>query len=65
MYKVIHSGTVQYRFRDVRDSPKSFAAVDKLQYHVKKTYLINLKRKDRVHHGTSEGAKGLFETSFS
>ena len=62
--KVIHNGTIQYRKVDVRDNQSGAAAVNMLQGHVKKSYLINLKRRDQVHHGTAVGGRGPMEAIF-
>ena len=62
--KVIHSGTVHYMRLGVRDEQQGSTAVNKLQGQVRKSYLVNLKRKDSVHFGTSEGGKGPLETIF-
>ena len=62
--KVIHSGTVQYRRPDVRNNPSGSAAVQKFQGQVKKTYLVNLHKKDREHFGTAEGTLGPLEAIF-
>jgi len=60
--KVIHNGIVQYIKPDVRNIPIRSAAVQKFQGHVKKTYLVNLHKKDREHFGTTEGTVGPLET---
>ena len=63
--KVIHNGTVHYMRPDVRNEQQGSSAVDKFQSEVRKSYLVNLKRKDSVHFGTSEGERGPLETIFS
>jgi hypothetical protein len=49
---------------DVRDKHSGAAVVNKFQGHVRKSYLINLKRKDQMHHGTAEGRRGPLEAIF-
>jgi hypothetical protein len=51
--KVIHIGTVQNTRLDERDDENGSAAVNKFQGQARKSYLVNLKRKDSVHFGTS------------
>ena len=48
----IHNGTVHYRRRGVRDEQQGSTAVNKFQGQVRKSYLVNLKRKDLAHFGT-------------
>jgi len=62
--KVIHNGTIQYRRPDMRDDQQGSAAVNKFQGHVRRTYLVNMKRKDSVHFGTSEKGRGPLESIF-
>ena len=49
---------------DERDDQQESAAVNKFQGQVRRTYLVNLKRKDSVHFGTSEHGRGPLETIF-
>jgi len=49
---------------DVRDDQQGLAAVNKIQGQVRRTYLVNLKRKDSVHFGTSEQGRGPLESMF-
>ncbi len=62
--KVIHNGTLQYRRMDIRDDQSWAAVFKKFKGYVSKSYLINLKRKDQVHHGTAEGAREPLEAIF-
>jgi hypothetical protein len=52
---------MRYMGVDVRDDQSGAAAINKFKGQVRKSYLINLKRKDQVHHGTAEGARGPLE----
>ena len=56
MIKIFHSGTIQYNRPDVRNNPGGSTAVNKFQGQVKRTYLLNLQKKDKTHFGTLEGA---------
>jgi hypothetical protein len=62
--KVIHIGTIHYRRPCVQNEQRGSACVNKFQGQVRKSYLVNLKRKDLVHFGTPEGSKGSLETIF-
>ena len=62
--KVIHNSIVHYMRPDVRDNQQGSAVVNKLQGWVRRSYLVNLKRKDSVHFGTSEQGMGPLETIF-
>ena len=62
--KVIHSGAVQYKRPDDRDNPSRSAAVHKFQGQVRKTYLVNLHKKDMEHFATAEGKVGPLEAIF-
>jgi hypothetical protein len=61
--KANQTSTLHYTRLEVRDNPKGSTAVKKFKDQVRnKTYLVNLKRKEHVHHGTTEGAGGPLET---
>jgi len=62
--EIIHNGTIQCRRPNVRDKPQGSAAVDKFQGQDRRTYLANLRRKEQIHFGTVEGARGPIETIF-
>jgi hypothetical protein len=62
--KIIHNGTIQYKRSDVKNNPVGSAAVNKFQGHVRGAYLINLKKKDKMHFGTAEGIIGPLEAIF-
>ena len=62
--KVIHSGTVQYNRKEVRDDPQGSAAVNKFQGQVRQTYITNLHKKDQEHFGTEEEARVPLESLF-
>jgi hypothetical protein len=62
--KIIHSGTVQYSRPEVRDNPGGSAAVNKYQGQVRRMYITNLHKKDKMHFGTAEGSIGPLEAIF-
>jgi len=62
--KVIHNGTIQYMRPNVRDDSRGGAAVEKYQRQIRGTYLASIKRKDKLHFRTEEGARGPLETIF-
>ena len=62
--KVIQSGTIHYKRLEVRDKPRGLATVNKLQGQVRKTYMINLHKKDEIQFGTAKGAIGPLEAIF-
>jgi len=49
---------------DVKNNPGGSAAVNKFEGHVRRTYLVNLYKKDRAHFDTAEGAFGPLEAIF-
>jgi hypothetical protein len=59
--KVIHIGTVRNRRKNVWDNQTGATTVNKFQCQARRTYLVNLRRKDQVHHGTAEGGRGPLE----
>ena len=61
---MIHSGTIQYRTPVVRDNPGGSTTVNKFHGQVRKTYMLNLHKKDKTHFGTAEGAIGPVEALF-
>jgi len=62
--KVIHSGCVQYGRTKVRDNHKGTAALQYFHSQVRHQYISHLKRKDRVHFGTSSDIRGPLENLF-
>ncbi len=62
--KVIHNGAVQYNRTDVRDNPEGAASANKFQGQVRGNYIINLKKKYRVHFGTADDIRGPLESLF-
>ena len=62
--KIIHIGTIQYKRLDVRNNLGGLAAVNKFKGQVKRTYLVNLHKKDMSNFGTAEGAVGPLEAIF-
>jgi len=62
--KYIHNGIVRYMRHGARNEQQGSVAVNKFQGHARKTYLVNLKRKDSMQFGTSEVGKDPLETIF-
>ena len=48
----------------MRDDQQGQAAVNKFKGQVRRSYLVNLKRKDSVHFGTSEQGRGPMDLIF-
>jgi hypothetical protein len=62
--KVIHISITDYMRVDIWNGEKGAAAVNTFKRGMRNAYISHLRRKDRVHFGTTEGARGPLEDIF-